>query len=131
MFVIEAAHPCIAAPASPWPPQARNDAKTIAKHSKDPPPNATRKRHASRDRAGSCAIVTISSRHRDVVSEVYQGVGQVARDISQISREPSGHDYREYGQDEIGDLHLSLSRALKAECRTLLSSSGNVHAEAI
>jgi hypothetical protein len=130
VFVIEAAHPCIAAPASPWPPKARNDAKTIAKHSKDPPPNATRKRHASRDRAGSCAIVTISSRHRDVVSEVYQGVGQVARDVSEVAGEPSGHDHCEHRQDEIGDLHFLRAERL-GQSGTLLSSSGNVHAEAI
>jgi hypothetical protein len=44
-------------------------------------------------------------RHRDVIGEVYQGVGQVAREVSQAAGEPSGHDHREHRQDEIDDLH--------------------------
>ena len=43
--------------------------------------------------------------HRDVIGEVDQGVGQVARDVSEVAGEPSGHDHREHRQDEIGDLH--------------------------
>jgi len=44
-------------------------------------------------------------RHRDVVGEMHQRVGERAAEIARRSGEPSGDDDREYGKNEAGHLH--------------------------
>jgi hypothetical protein len=121
----------MAAPASPWPPNARDHAKTIAKHSRDPLPNATRKRRASKGSNGlMCDGDNQERRHRDVIGEVYQGVRKVAPDTTRAAGEPAGHNHRKHRQNEIGHLHC-LQAERVALSGTVLSPSNNVHAEAI
>ena len=79
-------------------------------------PRQQRSRRLVRDRDDQ------ERRHRDVISEMDQGVGEIARDISERAGEPSGHDHREHRQDEIGDLHCSEP----SQSGRLLSRFGNV-----
>jgi hypothetical protein len=77
-------------------------------------PREQRSRRLLRDRHNQ------ERRHGDVIGEVDQGVGQITRDITQGAGEPSGHDYREHGQDEIGDLHV-LRRAARSFPHTAIA----------
>jgi hypothetical protein len=60
-LVIAAAIPYIVLLATLRPDPMRTARNTSMKQSMEPPPNASRKRHSSRLRAGSCAMVTNSS----------------------------------------------------------------------
>jgi hypothetical protein len=60
VLVIAAVIPWMVLLARSRPNATRTARKTSAKHRMDPPPNASRKRHSSRLRAGSCAMVTNS-----------------------------------------------------------------------
>src|SRR6516164_629160 len=47
-------------------------------------------------------------RHRDIVGEMHEPVGERSRYVAEPSGEPAGKDDRKYGQDQIGHLHLLL-----------------------
>jgi len=46
-------------------------------------------------------------RHRDIVGEMHEGVGQRPRDVAEPPGEPAGDDDRKHGKDQAGDLHLA------------------------
>ena len=59
-------------------------------------------------------------RHRDIVGEVNQSIGKVARDIAHIAGRPPGHDHGKDGQDESSDLHPLTSDRPPRSRRALL-----------
>jgi len=46
------------------------------------------------------------SRHRDVVSEMHQTVGQRPRYVAEPPSQPAGDNDREHGKHHVGDFHL-------------------------
>ena len=106
MFVIDAAHPCMAAPASPGSAEGARDDEDERKAQKRAAAEGDQKTPRQKGTRGLLRNGhNEQRRHRDVIGEMDQRVGQVARYIAQKTGGPAGDDHRKHGQNEICDVH--------------------------